>query len=1332
MVGICVTKVMRLNEISSKRSDAFKLIIPSGLEEMREELTRLALLNDIAKAISSTIDLERIFDLVLARLHRIVDFDCATISLVDFSSNHLVVHALSEKKPLTLPIGTSIPLESTSVKDVFRTRMPLLSNDLQTEAQADMPEDLRALIANGMRSRLVVPLVSKGTEKVLGCLSISCDKSYAFEENEIGTLTEIAERLSFAISNGQMFRESERKRRELAGLFEISQIFSTVHDIHEIYGKLTRLVAGLIGAEICVVASLDPETKAVYIELPGYGITDEQAELIRDHFLRYGHLSNLAQTGDPIYWNDADSAPEFIRYVSERLGIRSALAAPMKTKGQVIGAIYCANHPRGFTEDDLTLLMIFASQAAEAMTTAALFRQTEAQARREALLNRITTAVRQSLDIEKVAHAAVEELGKNFDLDRCYLLKISNDFDEALVIHQYHTPETVALPDKIDLKIWGPLIERLKAGEVLVFNDVMADPLFEPEQRDFFKSIGTCSVVYIPVIEDGQLLAVIGAAQCRYTRKWLPDEVSFFKAVTDQVAIGISQAQMLQRIKAQAERESLLNRISSAARHSTELDVVLEKAVRELGEALDASLCCIMLLAGQRDTVVVTHQYHRLDINLPIGRTVRLPDILLDTFFHEAQPLLIEDIESDVELKSHLGALCQRQIRSMLSAPLISAGEPIGILNIQQAEQARKWTQEEIDIVKAVADQIASTIRQMRLFQQVVRSKEEWEATFDAMADAIFIFNAGGKVVRSNAAAARLVCAQPKPGLGPQDGAEQDCITLEEALVRQAIATGERISLCKEYSRLNRFLDITIDPILGQNGEVVGAVEVARDLTELKRAEEEVREHQAFAADLMANAYDGIATLDGNGNFTWVNKQMLDASGYEESEIIGRNFLTMVVGEDFEKAALSFEVALRGEPQLFETRCLHKDGHIRTLLITYTPFRRDGAIQGVLLISRDITQQKMLQESAARSDKLRALGELASGVAHDFNNVLAVILARAQLLQTQVSDERLKRNLDVIARAAIDGSNTIKRIQNYARLRNDHNFTLIDLNQLILDTVDMTRTHWKDNAELAGKKIKLETDLTGEIAIEGDPSELREVLINLIINAVDAMPSGGKIQIKTEQRGDKAIITLSDTGEGIPEEIKNRIFDPFFTTKGAKGTGLGLSVSYGIISRHNGQIAVESKLGCGATFTITLPIKDRVIEQEDKVDVKRSGLARILIIDDEESVREVLADILDLEGHRITCAEDGPTGLKLIKENEFDLVLTDLGMPGMNGWEVARSIKKIRPYLPVTLSTGWGVEIDPEITRENGVDFVLNKPFKIDDVLNVIADALEMAGRQGR
>jgi signal transduction histidine kinase/ActR/RegA family two-component response regulator len=381
-------------------------------------------------------------------------------------------------------------------------------------------------------------------------------------------------------------------------------------------------------------------------------------------------------------------------------------------------------------------------------------------------------------------------------------------------------------------------------------------------------------------------------------------------------------------------------------------------------------------------------------------------------------------------------------------------------------------------------------------------------------------------------------------------------------------------------------------------------------------------------------------------------------------------------------------------------------------------------------LTQAFEELKATQEHLVWSERLTALGEMASGVAHDFNNRLAVILGRTQLLLMKTDDPNLIRDLQLIEQTALKSAETVRRVLEFTRRRRDQPSSPVHMTDLIEEVVEGTRGKWKDEAQAHGVTISLETALEPVPPILGHAPELREVLTNLIFNSVEAMPLGGRIVLRTRSAGNQVQIEVEDTGFGMSEAIQARAFEPFFTTK-SKGAGLGLSVAYGIISRHGGQIQVASREGRGTTVTILLPVAGEAAS----VPSRSSGTpgigppARILVIDDEEPVRVALTEILATHSHLVTEAGSGPEGLALLEATHFDLVFTDLGMPGMTGWEVARRVKTLRPETPVVLITGWGPAVDPHELQKKSVERILFKPFRMEELLDTVQALVKGSSR---
>ncbi len=356
------------------------------------------------------------------------------------------------------------------------------------------------------------------------------------------------------------------------------------------------------------------------------------------------------------------------------------------------------------------------------------------------------------------------------------------------------------------------------------------------------------------------------------------------------------------------------------------------------------------------------------------------------------------------------------------------------------------------------------------------------------------------------------------------------------------------------------------------------------------------------------------------------------------------------------------------------------------------------------------------QAQLVQSAKLNALGEMAGGVAHDFNNILAAILGRTQLLMQTVEDPEMRRQLGVVEQAALDGAQTVRRVQEFTRVRQDERFETIDVNRVLYGVVELTRPAWEAGAKRRGVVVNVHLDLRAVQTIAGAASELREVFTNLVLNAIDAMPAGGDLWVASADESEQVRVQVRDSGVGMDHETRARIFDPFFTTKEVKGTGLGLSVAYGIVTRHHGHIEVHSSPGNGTEFTLTFPIGAVPVELGPAVDGRAPTGLHVLVVDDEEAVLSVLAEMLRGTGHHVSTALGGQVAIEVLRDQTFEVVFTDLGMPDVNGWDLASLVKARRPECAVVLVSGWGFQLEEEAAHSRGVDRVMAKPFSFTDV----------------
>ena len=378
------------------------------------------------------------------------------------------------------------------------------------------------------------------------------------------------------------------------------------------------------------------------------------------------------------------------------------------------------------------------------------------------------------------------------------------------------------------------------------------------------------------------------------------------------------------------------------------------------------------------------------------------------------------------------------------------------------------------------------------------------------------------------------------------------------------------------------------------------------------------------------------------------------------------------------------------------------------------------------MIAEAHSRYEAQREQEIHAQKMAALGELSFGVAHNVNNTLTGILGRAQLILRNSNDPaKIEAGLELIIKSAEDGAHIIRRIQDFARQRPSREFETVAMAELLKDACEMTRPRWESRSEFAPIRFALHGDC--KAFIKGDPVELREVLVNMIYNAIDAMPSGGEVRVTAQENRDRVTVSITDIGTGMTPEVKQRLFDPFFTTKGKAGTGMGLAVSFGIIRRHEGSIEVESEPGRGTTFKISLPKVTAALPETEGIHISQTTASstddkvRVMVVDDETHVREVLIEALEAEGCEVVSAQSGEIALALYEqyEGKFDALFTDIGMPDMSGWELVTEIRKHSQTVPIAIISGWADAISLETKNAVKADWVVAKPFDIDKICNL-------------
>jgi PAS domain S-box-containing protein len=522
----------------------------------------------------------------------------------------------------------------------------------------------------------------------------------------------------------------------------------------------------------------------------------------------------------------------------------------------------------------------------------------------------------------------------------------------------------------------------------------------------------------------------------------------------------------------------------------------------------------------------------------------------------------------------------------------------------------------------------------------------------------------------------------------------------------------------------SRIFDLSVSKL----GEDICAV--WRDVTDLKRAERETRLVRERLEFLVSGTPAVIYTAKPSGDYaaTFVSKNVEQLMGYKPDEFVNhpRFWIDHVHPDDRERVLAEVPSVFETEPYTYEYRFRYKDGRYAWVSDEIKVVRdHDGNPLEIVGYWTDVTDRKNTEQELIRLERLRALGQMAAGVSHNLNNLLTTILGPAKLLQQEIDDPELLRETEFILTSARRARDLVRRLNEAVRGGSEGGLGPVSADKVVGEAVDITRPMWKDEAEGRNIAIEVATDLGEAPPIRGTHSGLIDIVMNLILNSVDAMPRGGRITIRTRAEGDGLMLTVSDTGHGMDEGTLDRVFEPFFSTKTGIGTGLGLSTVYGIVSRWGGSVDVESTPGEGTKFSIRLPCWTGPEAAEDVSEgASRARQAKILIVEDVEPICGLLSRVLS-GSHVVDVVLSGREALEKFAPGQYDVAIIDLGLAGITGDRVGRLMRQTDASLATILISGWDIEDgDPRIAP---FDFWLEKPFDdLKQVEAVVAKAVEL------
>ena len=706
--------------------------------------------------------------------------------------------------------------------------------------------------------------------------------------------------------------------------------------------------------------------------------------------------------------------------------------------------------------------------------------------------------------------------------------------------------------------------------------------------------------------------------------------------------------------------------IARACTSTVELTPLLKEIARRSAQAVGADGCAVFLWSGARLVPVMGQLADGRADSALWERFKTLPSQSMAEV-----PAHAEAIRSRQPVIVARGGECQHDawfrafdLASALVVPLVSQDQVVGTMTLVHQKE-RRWRQDQLDLAMTIAAQVTLAVDTARHYQAAQQRTAEVEALAT---------------------------------IGESLTSTLDLQKVLEVIVDSAMTlTGAQRAVVFELDRAGGC--VRARAIRGIDMEQGFALRLGQGAAGASAD----RLRPVWSADVLAQPLPGF-------------DEPLEASGMYLGALARQYGFRGVLGVP----VISRETALGSVCVYWDE--VHEPDEREIRLLAALARQAAIALDNARLVGdlrRTLDDLRAAQETLVRGATLRAVGELAAGAAHHLNNLMAVVLGRTQLLLMKNADAKTETSLRSIERAATDAAETVVRIQGFSRTAKRGEAASFDLNAAVQDAIEFTRARWQDEAHVKGAPIEVAFERGSPPSISGRSAEIREVMTNLILNAVDALPAGGRIAVRTRGEPGRVVVSVSDSGIGMSGEVKGRAFEPFFTTKGVKRTGLGLAVAYGTIRRHGGQVEVESEEGRGTTVTFWLPVDG----PGGAPSPERVG--SILVIDDEPDVRELVADVLAWRGHSVTVAGGGRDGLARFETGRYDLVLTDLGMPDLNGWEVARAVKTSRPDVPVLLLTGWADAVNPADVPS--VQGIIRKPFDLQQLAASVSGALAVA-----
>jgi GAF domain-containing protein len=1154
-------------------------------------------------------------------------------------------------------------LDQSHVGEVILTGRPNIT-DL-TASRVLTPDVAERVQAGGYRTQLALPIPVNG--ETWGVMALISKEARTFQADELTLLEAVAHQVGQVVARASLLAESREKSRRLEALGRLAQTLTATLSPDEVFQRVVDAAVELFGSSAAQLWLVDEDGE--YVALHAAAGADASTEGFVPVRVGQGLIGSVVATREPIATADALADPRTRNVERTRAaGVFGVGIVPLVIDQKALGALTIGMRERHQpTPEEMQLLSSLASHAANAINNAQLYREATRQAQRMSALADLGRLLSETLDHDLVAQRIADSVRQLLGAHSSSLYRIDPK-TEALVAFVVTGEPSAAIPrDTVFPRGHAVVGVAVRDRVPVATANALADPrfVFSEQARIEIERVGQRSVLAVPLRIGERVIGALGLGD-RVGRQFNDDEIRLAEAFADQASLALENARLYTEATRRRLEAEELAQLSRTLTESLDPRNVGQRTVERVLALFQVRSSVLRMLRPDGGLSALAAAGRVRDIS-------QMPAILPTGIgpsgiaIVEERAVASTDVFNDPAIRLSddvAAAMRQTGAGAVLAVPLRVKGRIIGTLALGD-NAGRVFSDAEVTLLQTFGDQAALALENAQLYDENRRQVEELSVLLEL---------------------SRAVTGQ---------------------LDRSALLEAIRVQSGRILDAANMAI-VLRDEERGDLEVVLRVVDGATDMRAPLR-------YPARSVGLMSTVLETGQALRADDYYTECARRGLTPVDTFPG---ARAWLgvPMTTGD-----TVIGVLTLRSQTRSFgdaDERLLSSIGHLAALALRSARLFEER--------TRAYGELAAAQDQLVRTEKLRALGEMASGVAHDFNNLLASILGRAQLTLQRLQDPQLRKWLQVIERSALDGAQTVRRLQEFTRTRRDQPFVAVDLNEVVRGALEITQSRWREETRSRGVDVDVRTSFGTLPTIAGDPAELREAMTNLILNAVDAMPTGGTLTLATRVENNLPIVTVADTGVGIPEAIRGKIFDPFFTTKGPQGTGLGLSMTYGILTRHGARITVESREGRGTTFQLTFaPGMVPDVEASAPSESPPLGVSlRCLVVDDEPEVGRVLGDVLQTSGHRVVVLADGAEAIAQFRAEPFDLVFTDLAMPRVSGWQVAQAVKETAPAVPVAIVTGFGVELTAEERRTHGVDMVLVKPLKIADVLDAVARAV--------